>query len=256
MGLKQMIRPLVPKAFLKPAWRGIEDYAFDWKTGPAEDIQAKYGFSGDLVDIYVANQGSAVHKWHHYLPIYERYFAAFRNRPIRFLEIGVSQGGSLQMWRKYFGPDAVIFGVDIDENCRQFDGQAAQVRIGSQDDPDFLKAVVSEMGGLDLVLDDGSHVMKHIRASLDCLFPLLGEGGVYMIEDLQTAYWDYYGGGYQTPGNFFRFAAEIADDMHHWYHDQGIKHPALTGSSAIHIHDSLVVLEKTAPHRPVHSVVK
>ncbi|KAG1649487.1 putative 14 protein in nqo3 5'region [Nymphon striatum] len=110
---------------------------------------------GDLLDIYAGNEGVKVHKWHHYLPLYDRYFGQYRNTPVKFLEIGVNNGGSLQMWRRYLGPDAVLCGIDINPDCAQYDGQSGMVRIGSQDDPEFLAEVVKEMGGVDVVLDDG-----------------------------------------------------------------------------------------------------
>ena len=105
------------------------------------------------------------------------------------LEIGVFMGGSLALWRKFLGPDAVIFGIDINPSCIAFDGQFACVRIGSQDDPQFLRSIVAEMGGIDVVLDDGSHIASHQRASFDLLFPLLSDGGHYIVEDMHTAYW-------------------------------------------------------------------
>ncbi len=83
------------------------------------------------------------------------------------LEIGVSKGGSLALWRKALGDRATIFGIDIDPKCAEFDGKFAKVRIGSQADASFLKSVVDEMGGVDLVLDDGSHVASHQRASFE-----------------------------------------------------------------------------------------
>lgn len=222
----------------------------------AADVVAKYGPQGPLLDIFVGNTGTHVHKWHHYLPLYERYFGPWRGRPLRFLEIGVSKGGSLQMWRKYFGPDAVIFGIDIDPDCAQFNGQSAQVRIGSQDDPAFLTSVVAEMGGIDVVLDDGSHVMAHIERSFEVLFPLLETGGTYMIEDLQTAYWQSYGGGIDAQANFFNTLRALVDDMHHWYHDNPPARPAIAGMlSGLHVHDSIVVLDKARVHPPTHSLV-
>ena len=108
---------------------------------------------------HAGNEGVKVHKWHHYLPLYDRYFGQYRGTPVKFLEIGVNNGGSLQMWRRYFGPDAVICGIDINPDCAQYDGQSGMVRIGSQDDPEFLASVIEEMGGIDAVLDDGSHRM-------------------------------------------------------------------------------------------------
>lgn len=242
-------------------WRRVLRMRF----GPTPDFDgfARHGYSVDdaggmtpIEKIFWGNKGRIVHKWHHYLPLYDRYFATFRNRPIRFLEIGVCKGGSLDMWRNYFGPEAIIFGVDIDPNCAEFDGKSAAVRIGSQADAGFLNRVVDEMGGVDIVLDDGSHQNAHIRKSFDALFPRLSEGGIYVIEDLHTAYWWTHGGGYRYSGNFLETIKTIIDDMHHWYHSRGQKIPAARDAvKGIHIHDSLVVLEKGAVSKPFHSKV-
>lgn len=222
----------------------------------AKDIEEKHGFSGDLAQIFVGNKGPVVHKWHHYIPLYDRYFSRFRGSSFKFLEIGVSKGGSMQIWRDYFGDDATIFGIDIDPECAQFDGQTGQVRIGSQDDPEFLKSVVEEMGGVDVVLDDGSHRMDHVAKSLDILYPMLSEDGVYMVEDLHTAFWEDFGGGYRSTNNFFSKVAFIAEDMHRWYHKQPVRMPKINAQvSGIHIHDSLVVFDKHQTYRPCHSRV-
>lgn len=222
----------------------------------AADITRKYGHVGDLLDIFVQTSGAGVDKWNHYLPLYEHYFAPCRHKPVKLLEIGVLKGGSLEMWRKYFGPEATIYGIDINPACARFDGHAGQVRIGSQADPEFLNAVVDEMGGVDIVLDDGSHVMAHIRTSLATLFPRLSTGGVYMIEDLHTAYWKHYGGGAVAPENFFNDVRAMIDDMHDWYHGCGAVFDATAnGFSGIHIHDSILVLDKGVKYRPVWSLV-
>lgn len=206
-------------------------------------------------ELFWSNEGPIVHKWHHYyLPIYDRYLAPWRGRPVRMLEIGVSRGGSMKLWRKFLGPDAVLFGIDIDPECARFDGQDSQVRIGSQADPAFLREVIAEMGGVDIVLDDGSHVSAHIRASLDTLYPLLAEGGLYLIEDLHACYWRNYGGGYRRPGSFIETVKTMIDDMHHWYHSQGERIAATAGHlGAVHVYDSLIVLEKMAISPPRHS---
>ena len=169
MSFKKLLKPFVPNCILEIRRRrqdGIGKYSFDKTLDVKKDIQDKYHYSGDLLDLFAENSDFIVHKWHHYIPLYERYFSPFRGRKIRFLEIGVSKGGSLQMWRKYFGEEAIIFGIDIDSECSKFNGLAGQVRIGSQADKNFLETVVSDMGGIDVVLDDGSHQMEHIRKSL------------------------------------------------------------------------------------------
>lgn len=233
----------------------MKKYRFEGGDAAA-DIREKYGYDGDLLSIYGENAGAEVHKWHHYIPLYDRYFGRFRGTPVRFLEIGVSKGGSLQMWRRFLGPEAVLFGIDIRPECAAFDGQAGQVRIGSQADAAFLKSVVAEMGGVDIVLDDGSHRMAHIRASIEVLFPLVSLGGLYMIEDLHTAYFDNFGGGIDSDGNFFNDVRRMIDDMHKWYHRRKLQLPALGGmATGIHVHDSIVVIEKDRIHSPVHSRV-
>jgi cephalosporin hydroxylase len=220
------------------------------------DIRTKYGFHGDLLELFSNNRGKLIHKWHHYIPLYDKYFSRFRGQPIRFLEIGVSEGGSLEMWRKYFGSAAVIYGIDIDPNCKKLEGDSFQVRIGSQDEPSFLSSVIHEMGGVDVVLDDGSHKMAHIISSLKFLYPKLSEGGLYFIEDLHAAYWPAFGGGYGSRSNFFNFLRELIDDMHQWYHDQGLTHPDIANCCpGIHIHDSLCILEKNRVYEPAHSQI-
>ena len=234
----------------------IEQYSFSRNSDIRKDITSKYNFSGVLLDIFVENKDHLVHKWHHYIPLYEKYFSNFQDRQVRFLEIGVSQGGSLQMWRKYFGEKAIIYGIDIDPMCKKYNGLSGQVRIGSQTDERFLASVITEMGGIDIVLDDGSHRMEHIVATLKILFPKLNSPGIYLIEDLHTAYWRQYGGGFRSKGNFFNKVRDLIDDMHHWYHGVDLKEKLISDScDAIHIHDSIVVLEKNRVHRPVHSKV-
>lgn len=229
---------------------GIDRFADNDSIPPEARNQA--GFEG----IFWSNEGPIVHKWHHYLPIYERYFVPYKKLNPRFLEIGVSKGGSLSLWREYFGPDAVIFGIDIDPSCAALDGESGQVRIGSQDDPEFLANVVNEMGGVDIVLDDGSHFSKHIRSSLNTLFPLLAEGGVYMIEDLHATYWSTHEGGYQEPDSIISDIRQMYDDMHHWYHSEGQKIEATANNlKAVHLYDSIAVLEKTKVQQPRHSRV-
>ncbi len=102
--------------------------------------------------------------------------------------------------------------------------------------------------------DDGSHRMDPIRRSLTALYPMLTAGGLYMIEDLHMAYSSTYGGAFASKENFFFDLPKIIDDMHRAYHGQRAQMPALGQvPSGIHVHDSIIVLEIGAVHRPVHS---
>jgi hypothetical protein len=218
---------------------------------------------GALATLLVNHDGRLVHKKLHYVEIYERHLGGLRagfpfedgsRRALRFLEIGVAQGGSLELWRKYLGPDAVVFGIDVDPRCATLDSERTPVRVGSQADPDFLAAVVREMGGVDVVLDDGSHQAKHQRATFDILFPLLPNGGLYIVEDLNTSYYTIeYGGGFRRPGTFIEVAKSLVDGMHAWYHRWPLGRRARLARDevgAIHFYDSVVVIEKRARSRP------
>jgi hypothetical protein len=158
-----------------------------------DELKAIY--RGRSAEIFFANSGPIMHKWLHYFAVYDQILAPYIGSKVKMLEIGVFKGGSLALWRKFLGEEAVVFGVDIKPDCSAFDGECASVRIGSQDDPEFLRSVVAEMGGIDVVLDDGSHIARHQRVSFDVLFPLLPEGGMYIIEDMHTAYWSDFEGG-------------------------------------------------------------
>ncbi|SFQ94741.1 class I SAM-dependent methyltransferase [Poseidonocella sedimentorum] len=235
----------------------VRQFAFGGTPGEVRaHIRDTLGYTGPLLDLYCEHAGRVITKWHHYLPLYDRYFARFRGRPVRMLEIGVFKGGSLDLWRDYLGPEAVIYGIDIDPKCARFDGISGQVRIGSQDDLAFLDAVVEEMGGIDLVLDDGSHHMAHVWTTLRHLFPRLSPSGSYMIEDLHTAYWPRFGGGIEAEENLFARLRGVVDDLHFPYHVSAPRVPELKGLvGGVHIHDSVAVLDRAEQKPPVFSKV-
>lgn len=140
-------------------------------------------------------------KWgpHFYTPIYHELLKHWRGRPVNVLEIGVGGhesgligGASLRMWVEYF-PQGRIVGIDIAEKRLRLDPRITILR-GSQTDPDFLETVVAEHGPFDVIIDDGSHRPKDVAASFELLFPSMADGGLYIVEDAQTAFWPEFGG--------------------------------------------------------------
>ncbi len=207
--------------------------------------------AGPIERAFWSHDGRIVGKWQPFLPAYDRHFAPWLGSSVRILELGVHKGGSLDLWRKTFGPNATIFGVDIDPACAAFDGLSGSVRIGSQDDPAFLSDVVDEMGGVDIVIDDGSHVQSHVRTSFSTLYPRLSDGGIYAVEDMGCAYWLQYGGQLRGRETFMTMAQELVDDMHHWYHEQPARHPAFQNRvGGVHFYDGLVIFDKADMGRP------
>lgn len=212
--------------------------------------------SSEIEEIIYSGQCRRIHKWTHYPSVYERLFNRFKGTDVRFLEIGVFGGGSLDMWRSYLGPKANIHGVDINPDCAELNTPETPVHIGSQDDPDFLRDVVAQMGGLDVVLDDGSHIGKHQRKSFEILWPLLREGGLYVIEDVHTSYWSSYEGGYRKRGTAIELVKDLMDDMHGWYHHKKAGTPAQKEVGSVQIFDSIIAIEKQKRDQPAHIIVE
>lgn len=231
----------------KVNWEVFEEQS----KGPPEIEDA----IGPIQEYFWENSGLKIDKWIHYLPLYEQYFWKWRGRSPRFLEIGVQNGGSMAMWRNYFGPSATIFGIDIDPRCAAMDGLNGAVRIGSQDDADFLNSVVEEMGGIDIVLDDGSHFQTHVLTSFRTLFPKLSQGGVYFVEDMHTSYFPRWKGGRARHGTFVEYSKRIVDDMHHWYASFPVSVSEMKNAvSGVHFHDSVVVFDKLEVVKPMRVV--
>jgi methyltransferase family protein len=194
---------------------------------------------------FLHHDGRPIHKWTHYFPVYERHLERFRNRSVTMVEIGVGQGGSLQMWKRYLGPLAQIIGLDTNPACSAFEESQIAVRIGDQSDLEFLGRVVEEFRPIDVILDDGSHRMDHLTASFKFLFPQLDRNGVYLVEDLHTAYWDEFGGGYKREGSFIEMVKVLIDELNADYTRGAVAPTPFTATTtSLHIYDSLVVFER------------
>ena len=191
---------------------------------------------------FLTNDGRTIHKWKHYFPAYERHFSRFIYRPVIFWEIGCGKGGSLQMWKRFFGPLAQIVGIDIRPECMEFEEDQIAVCIGNQADKEFLNSILNEFGTPDAVLDDGSHKMAHVVATFRHLYPKLDRNGVYMVEDLHTAYIERYGGGLRRAGTFMELCKDLLDELNGKYAHIETDFTDMTLS--MHFYDSIAVFER------------
>jgi 23S rRNA U2552 (ribose-2'-O)-methylase RlmE/FtsJ len=124
-----------------------------------------------------------------YLHIYDFYLKHLTEKEINFLEIGVKNGQSHNMWSKYFHHNSNIYGLDIDPRCKSFERDNIKIFIGSQTDPVVMDSILDDCGGeLDVIIDDGSHVNDMTIYSFEHLFQSLKPGGIYIIEDLGCSY--------------------------------------------------------------------
>jgi O-methyltransferase len=207
-----------------------------------------------LEQYFETNRRNVIHKWPHYFNIYHRHFEQYVGKDCVVLEIGVAQGGSLQMWKSYFGPNVRIYGLDVRQECKQFEDENIEIFIGSQSDPVFLQDLISKIPTIDILIDDGGHRMDEQITTLEMLFDHMNENSIYLCEDTHTSYWEDYGGGYKNQDSFIEYAKSLVDHLHAWHiRNNALPHSRFTHNlHAIHFYDSIVVFEKMKHERPWH----
>ncbi|MCP2259789.1 hypothetical protein LX15_003498 [Streptoalloteichus tenebrarius] len=192
-------------------------------------------------------------KWgstHWYAQHYQRHFESRRDEPVRVLEIGI--GGydqaelskcSLHMWQHYFHR-GLVFGVDIGK--KRVPGTRVRTFTGDQGDPGFLSSLASEIGPLDVVIDDGSHRNDHVLTSFRTLFPLLRDDGIYVIEDLHTSYWRTSGGDpddLNSTRTSTGFLKTLVDGLHHQEYENG-RATGDPGVVELHFYHNIAFIQK------------
>ena len=208
-----------------------------------------------LRDIFYQHDGRLIHKWDQYFDIYEHYFEKYKGKEINILEIGISHGGSIQLWRKYFGEKINLFAIDFNPECQQFEDDRTKVFIGSQTDTQFLDRVISTLPVMDVIIDDGGHTMQQQIVSFEKLFMTLKEGGLYLVEDTHTSYWHAFHGGLRKKGSFIEYAKDRIDSLYDEHVDdksQIIISEITENINSIAFYDSVVVFEKKKRNKPFH----
>ena len=112
---------------------------------------------------------------HGYIEIYESYFSKIRHDKLKILEIGIADGKSLLTWSDYF-ENSQIIGIDIHNiNIveKKLDRKNIEIHQGSQSDKNFINEIIKKYSDFDIIIDDGSHISKDVKASFDLLFPAL-----------------------------------------------------------------------------------
>lgn len=194
---------------------------------------------------FLSNPGKILYKWFHYFDIYERHLKRFRGTSPVMLEIGVFKGGSMEMWKEYFGHGCQIIGIDIDPDCKKHESKDVEIFIGSQDDPEIINNIFSKYPKIDIVLDDGSHQMHHMISSFELMYDRLNPNGVYMVEDTHTCYWKEYGGSLRKDSSFIEFAKKKIDEINATHTRGALPITRFTQSTDyISFYDSLVVFER------------
>ncbi|MEJ0016269.1 MAG: class I SAM-dependent methyltransferase [Acetobacteraceae bacterium] len=171
----------------------------------------------DLYSFYAQHRNTRVmHKWDHYFEIYDRFLSPIRRSNPVVLEIGVQLGGSMEMWRDYFGPTTRLYGIDINPEARQQEDIATRIFIGDQQDRGFLRSVLQEVGQPTVVIDDGGHRANQQITSFEELYPALTDNGIYIVEDTHSSLWPGVFMDRQDQQSFLQFSLARCADLMEW----------------------------------------
>lgn len=206
--------------------------------------------------VFRNHNGYSSTKYEPYLPVYSRLLAPWiaTGRPLDLLEIGIQNGGSLQMWADCLPQGSKIHGIDINPKCAELAFQEGiSVSIGDASNKPFLNQALAN-GQFDVIIDDGSHIAEHVVASFEILFPRLKPGGIYVVEDCCTSYWPSHHGDFRlatAPVEYFKRLVDAVNFDHiggvptTLSHDEHRRLRDLNQEIAgIQFYDSLIVVEK------------
>lgn len=145
-----------------------------------------------------------------YFSVYDKLLSQYRGRPITFVEVGVLNGGSLFMWRRFFGKKARIIGVDLNPGARKWESHGFEIFIGNQADPQFWDNLFEQIGDVDVLLDDGGHRYVQQIVTAECCLNHIRDGGMLIVEDTHTSYMDGFG---ESETSFYEYLKRLSDKM-------------------------------------------
>ena len=227
----------------------------------AHELKTKLDFQSmnKLEQYFYSNKGKTIHKFLHYFEIYERHFSRFVGKDVTILEIGVSKGGSLELWRHYFGSKCKIYGIDINPECKNLEIEQIEIFIGDAEDREFLRSLKDKISKIDILIDDGGHHMNQQIVAFEELYPIISPDGVYLCEDLMTSYMDEYGGGCKKKDTFIEYSKCLIDYLNAWYSQEKkswfskkkLRVNEFTLSThSMHYYDAVLVIEKRKMNPP------
>lgn len=175
-----------------------------------------------IKQIHLQKTGKVSDKWSSYLDYYDSLFYNSKNDPINLLEIGIQNGGSLETWASYFQNARNIIGCDIDENCRvlSYNDPRIKLIVSDVNSPYSYQEINRTCNELDIIIDDGSHCSVDMLTSFVTYFDMLRPGGIYVVEDTHTLYWQSWGGELSNPFNAYIFFKKLIDVINFQFWDK------------------------------------
>lgn len=162
----------------------------------------------DLLEAYNKSPYLSI-KYDTYFPVYEELLRQYRGKEITIVEVGVFNGGSLFMWRKYLGTKARIIGIDLNPKAKAWENHGFEIYIGDQANQYFWQEFFSKVGSIDILIDDGGHTNLQQITTVHCAVPHIREGGILIVEDVHTSYFKEFGNPWKF--SFANFAGKVVE---------------------------------------------
>ena len=183
-------------------------------------------------------------KWNNYFEIYEKLLSKFKNKKITIVEVGVGDGGSLYMWKSFFGKKSRVIGIELNPDSKKLKKDGFEIFIGDQSDKEFWRKFYKQVGKIDVLIDDGGHTNIQQITTLVESIKFIKDNGLIIIEDTHTSFMKKK--GFRNPSKYslINFSTKIIESMHR--RNPSIKKSLNIFSNrifAIEYFDSLVVFK-------------
>jgi hypothetical protein len=163
-----------------------------------------------IYESYMTSKYSSI-KHTSYFHVYENLLTPFRGKDITFVEVGVYNGGSLFMWRDFFGPKARIIGVEFNPDAKHWESEGFEIHIGDQSDANFWRDFYTKVGPVDVVLDDGGHSNAQQIVTVAESVAHINDGGMIVVEDTHASYLAQFGN--PSKYSFMNYAFDVVHSI-------------------------------------------
>ena len=188
-----------------------------------------------------------------YFYVYDNLFKNFINKNKIFVEVGVSNGGSLFMWKNFFGPNARVIGIDFNPTAKKWEKYGFEIYIGNQADPEFWKSFYEKVGKIDILVDDGGHTNAQQIQTLHNSYNNINDGGIIVMEDVHTSYFKEFGN--PSAYSFINFSYNIVNKINNRFFDKRYNFNYQDRIHKVEFYESLVVFhidfEKCKKSEPI-----
>ena len=240
------------RRILDRVFDSLQAYGFagDWSAqasegGKSSDTASSPELPNPLRNYFDSHaEGRGIWKWAHYFEIYHRHLSKFIGREVHIVEIGIFSGGSLDMWKHYFGAQCHVYGIDIEPACKTYETERTKIFIGDQADRQFWKGFRQAVPTVDILIDDGGHLPQQQIISLEEMLPHIRRDGVYLCEDVHGIH-----------GAFAAYALGLADSLNA-FKESGEPSSFQRDIHSVHLYPFLAVIEKCARPREAFSSLR